>query len=70
MASEEVYQQLFEAVENGDVNGIKVLLEPPLNVDTRVCYILNPASRCLLPQQLLQHSKAAAVACRRRICSS
>lgn len=37
MASEEVYQQLFEAVENGDVNTIKVLLVPPLNVDTRVC---------------------------------
>ena len=42
-ADQEVYQQIFDAIERGDVTGVKTLLVPPLNVDTRVCSVLNPA---------------------------
>ena len=33
----ENHQQIYEAIEKGDVNSLKTLLEPPLTVDTIVC---------------------------------
>lgn len=35
---EEIHQQLYDAMEKDDINTLKTLLEPPLNVDTIVCF--------------------------------
>ena len=37
---EDIENQLFEACEKGDINALKVLLEPPYSVDTIVCNFL------------------------------
>ena len=36
LSPEELHMQLFEAVERGDLNALKTLLEPPLTVDVIV----------------------------------
>jgi len=38
---EEIHMQLFEAVEKGDLNTLKTLLEPPLSVDVIVFLFSN-----------------------------
>ena len=39
MSTEEIHQQLYDAMEKDDINTLKTLLEPPLNVDTIVCFL-------------------------------
>lgn len=40
MTEEEIHQQLYDAMEKDDLNTLKTLLEPPLNVDTVVCFLI------------------------------
>jgi hypothetical protein len=35
---ESVEQQLYDAIEKGELNTLRTILEPPLNVDTIVCF--------------------------------
>jgi hypothetical protein len=38
MTEEEIHQQICEAIQRGDLNSLKTLLEPPLNVDSIVFF--------------------------------
>ena len=38
MNKEEIHQQIFDALERDDIHSLKILLEPPLNVDTIVLF--------------------------------
>ena len=45
----EQYQQLFEAVEKGDIPLLKSLIEPPITVDIIVRFIFDTSfATCLL----------------------
>ena len=37
LSEEELYTQLFESCEKGDIANLKLLIEPPLTVDVVVC---------------------------------
>ena len=36
LSEEELHMQLFEAVEKGDINTLKLLVQPPITVDVIV----------------------------------
>ena len=36
LSEEELHMQLFEAVEKGDINTLKLLVQPPVTVDVIV----------------------------------
>lgn len=37
MSVEEGHQQIYDSIEKGDLNTLRTLLEPPLNVDSILC---------------------------------
>ena len=39
LTTQELHQQLFEAVEKGDITQLKLLIEPPLTYDTVVYFL-------------------------------
>lgn len=39
LTTEEIHQQIYDAMEKDDLNTLKTLLEPPLGIDTIVCFL-------------------------------
>lgn len=40
LSTVDLHQQIFDAIEKGDINQLKVLIEPPATVNTIVCFLL------------------------------
>ena len=36
LTTADIHQQIFDAIEKGDINQLKVLIEPPITVNTIV----------------------------------
>ena len=41
LTQQELYQQLFDVVEKGDLTNLKLLIEPPITVNTIVFSVFN-----------------------------